>query len=148
MAFNVTATSAGGNGTVDGVTGLTLGGGLFILDDATCTLNATSTLFAGNTAATGRDVRGTFDNALRCLVQAGGGAVGVANNDANGNRVGVQARLAPLALNGGSTATHALLAGSAALDAGSNPLGLALDQRGGGFARVKGVRVDIGAFEK
>ena len=76
-----------------GVPGLTLGGGLFILDDATCTLNATSTLFAGNTATTGRDVNGTFDNALRCLVQAGGGAVGVANNDANGNRVGVQARL-------------------------------------------------------
>ena len=138
VAFNATSTDAGGTGTVAGIAGQTLGGGLFVVDDNLTTLAATSTLFALNTATTGPDVKGEFETAVRCVLQRGGGAVGVANNDANGNRVGVQARLGPLALNGGPTATHALLAGSAALDVGSNPLGLAIDQRGGAFARVKG----------
>lgn len=55
--------------------------------------------------------------------------------------------LMPLADNGGPTRTHALTAGSVAIDAGSNPLGLAFDQRGDGFARVHGSAADIGAFE-
>jgi hypothetical protein len=37
--------------------------------------------------------------------------------------------------------------GSPAIDAGSNPLGLAFDQRGDGFPRENGGGVDIGAFE-
>jgi hypothetical protein len=49
--------------------------------------------------------------------------------------------------NGGPTLTHALLTGSCAIDAGSNPDGLATDQRGGGFPRVTGTAADIGAFE-
>ncbi len=57
------------------------------------------------------------------------------------------AHLLPLAANGGSTRTHALSAGSPALDAGSNAQGLANDQRGAGFARVFGPSADIGAFE-
>jgi predicted outer membrane repeat protein len=55
--------------------------------------------------------------------------------------------LAPLAANGGMTETHALLAGSPALDAGDNVLELDTDQRGGSFARVVGDAADIGAFE-
>lgn len=55
--------------------------------------------------------------------------------------------LQPLADNGGPTQTHALTAGSPAIDAGSNLLGLAFDQRGQDFARVHGVAADIGAFE-
>lgn len=55
--------------------------------------------------------------------------------------------LAPLAANGGSTPTRALLAGSCALDAGSNPDALPTDQRGAGFPRVLGSTADIGAFE-
>jgi hypothetical protein len=55
--------------------------------------------------------------------------------------------LLPLANNGGPTATHALAAGSLAIDAGSNSTGLATDQRGNGYARVAGARADIGAFE-
>ena len=70
----------------------------------------------------------------------------------NGNQVGSLASpldplLGPLADNGGPTLTHALLAGSPAIDRGSNPAGLAWDQRGAGFARVSGVRADAGAFE-
>lgn len=55
--------------------------------------------------------------------------------------------LAPLANNGGPTWTMGLLAGSPAIDAGSNPSNFANDQRGSGFPRVVGAAVDIGAFE-
>ena len=55
---------------------------------------------------------------------------------------------APLADNGGPTLTHALLTGSPAIDAGSNPANLATDQRGGTLrSRVSGAAADIGAFE-
>lgn len=53
--------------------------------------------------------------------------------------------LAPLAYNGGSTQTHALLPGSPALDTGNNSTSLTHDQRG--FPRVIGARADIGAYE-
>ena len=55
--------------------------------------------------------------------------------------------LGPLAANGGATRTHALGAGSPAIDTGSNVANLTLDQRGGNFARTVGAAVDIGAFE-
>src|SRR5262249_7598056 len=63
----------------------------------------------------------------------------------NGNLVGLDPRLGPLADNGGPAQTHALLPGSPALDAGSNPLGLATDQRG--TARGLNGRAGIGAFQ-
>ena len=43
--------------------------------------------------------------------------------------------------------THLLVAGSAAIDRGSNPLALEFDQRGGGFPRTRGGVTDIGALE-
>jgi hypothetical protein len=52
-----------------------------------------------------------------------------------------------LADNGGPTLTHALLEGSAAIDAGINPLGLEYDQRGRPYQRVFGAAADAGAFE-
>ena len=57
-------------------------------------------------------------------------------------------RLAPLANNGGPTQTHALLPDSPAIDAGNNVPDFLDDQRGDGFPRVKGVRTDIGAYER
>lgn len=58
-------------------------------------------------------------------------------------------KLAPLANNGGSTPTMALLPASPAIDHGSNALvlaaGLATDQRG--FVRIFNGTVDIGAYE-
>jgi CSLREA domain-containing protein len=63
-------------------------------------------------------------------------------------------RLGPLQTNGGATFTHALLTGSRAIDGGRNALAideaesaLLTDQRGVGFARISGPRIDIGAFE-
>ena len=55
--------------------------------------------------------------------------------------------LPPLANNGGPTKTHALLHGSPAIDRGNNIRHRLYDQRGPGFARVKGAAPDIGAFE-
>lgn len=57
-------------------------------------------------------------------------------------------RISPLADNGGRTRTHALWAGSPAVDMGNDNAGLEFDQRGPGFARVKGARADIGAYER
>jgi CSLREA domain-containing protein len=73
------------------------------------------------------------------------GSCGVTNG-VNGNRTG-DPLLGPLADNGGTTLTHALLAGSIAIDAGSNALanGLTTDQRGA--ARIQNSIVDMGAVE-
>ncbi|MFH1303703.1 MAG: choice-of-anchor Q domain-containing protein, partial [Planctomycetota bacterium] len=53
--------------------------------------------------------------------------------------------------NGGPTKTHALLPGSAAIDAGDNTAvidaEIEFDQRGTGFSRIVNETVDIGAFE-
>ncbi len=55
--------------------------------------------------------------------------------------------LGPLAYNGGLTRTHALNAGSPAIDAGNNVSAAGSDQRGGSYARVVNSVSDIGAFE-
>ena len=89
------------------------------------------------------------DNLIGDAATAGGLVNGV-----NGNIVGVDPLLGPLADNGGPTQTMALLAGSPAIDKGDNTLvpidpstGLPVttDQRG--FTRVVNGTVDIGAFE-
>jgi hypothetical protein len=73
-------------------------------------------------------------------------------NGVNNNIIGtaanpIDARLGPLADNGGPTLTHAILPDSPALNAGSNPDMLATDQRGGDFVRQFGSQTDIGAYE-
>ena len=83
--------------------------------------------------------------------------------DSNGNLIGdssqsgaIDPLLGPLQDNGGPTFTHALLAGSLALNAGSNTLAvdpsnanapLTSDQRTNPFVRIFGSAVDMGAFE-
>ena len=76
-----------------------------------------------------------------------------------GNRTGVDPQLGPLPNNGGVVAgapgavgteparTHLLLAGSPAINAGSNPDALSFDQRGPRFPRVVGGQADMGAVE-
>ncbi|HQR12317.1 MAG TPA: right-handed parallel beta-helix repeat-containing protein, partial [Casimicrobiaceae bacterium] len=64
-----------------------------------------------------------------------------------GNVLATDPVIGPLAFNGGTSRTHALLAGSPALNAGSNPLSLTTDQRGPLFARVIGGIADMGALE-
>jgi hypothetical protein len=80
----------------------------------------------------------------------GNGERSVFVNGVNGNIVGTVANpvnplLSPLANNGGSTRTQALLPGSLAIDA-ANPSNFpTIDQRG--VSRPQGARADIGAFE-
>ena len=66
----------------------------------------------------------------------------VADSD---NLLAIDPLLGPLTLNGGTSRTQALLAGSPAIDTGSNPLNLSADQRG--TLRPQGGAPDIGAFE-
>jgi hypothetical protein len=73
--------------------------------------------------------------------------IGSANVALPEGTLGGDPRLGPLADNGGPTLTHALLADSPAIDAGSNPSDLATDQRGGSYVRSAGAAPDIGAFE-
>lgn len=65
----------------------------------------------------------------------------------SGNLLGLDPALGPLAFNGGTTRTRPLLTASPAIDVGSNPGGLTVDQRGGAFARVQGPAADMGAVE-
>jgi len=88
-----------------------------------------------------------------------GDATGANVTDNGGNQIGsagspINPLLGPLNNNGGPTDTHALLAGSPAIDMGDtifdpNAFSPPLDngQRGAGFARVSNGRIDIGAFE-
>ncbi len=71
-------------------------------------------------------------------------------NGLNGNQVGtianpIDPRLFPLASNGGTTRTHALMPNSPAIDRGSNPPLVVADQRG--TVRPAGVG-DVGAYQR
>ena len=115
-------------------------------------LELAGNIIAANVATITPDVvnEGSIASAQYNVLGVGDGS-GIVNG-VNGNQVGSLAApldplLGPLADNGGPTFTHALLAGSPAIDRGSNPAGLAYDQRGVGFARVSGTQADAGAFE-
>jgi len=66
-----------------------------------------------------------------------------------GDLINTDPMLGPLQDNGGPTFTHALLPGSPAIDAGDPSFAPPpfFDQRGPGFDRVSGARIDIGSFE-
>ncbi len=121
-----------------------------------------SSIIAGNVHSDA-DVDSTFGgpNPFR---SDGYNLIGTGNTLGRFNQTGDQKNvtnplLGPLADNGGTTSTHALLVGSPAIDKGQ-PTAAAgsdgvptFDQRGGPFGRVYngdaagGARIDIGAFE-
>jgi hypothetical protein len=115
-----------------------------------------NTLIAGNfrdaTGTTRDDVYGALNYASDFnLIGDGTGMTGLTNG-VNGNLVGsadmpIDPLLGPLQDNGGPTLTHALLAGSPAIDAGNNAYATDFDQRGPGFPRIVNGIIDIGAFE-
>jgi hypothetical protein len=155
--------NAAANGYGGGL-GLALAGGTAEVTNSTFTLNnakfgggigvesgpvvivSESTILAGNSAATnGPDVYtlGTL-GATTTLLGSAAGITTLVNDAVTLLLLGQPANLGPLADNGGPTFTHALLATSPAIGQGSNPDGLATDQRG--RPRVVG-NIDIGAFE-
>ena len=111
------------------------------------TLNLNNSIVAGNSASfSGPDIFGTVTSGDYNLVQDTTNATLSGSH----NVTGQDPLLGALADNRGATFTRALLAGSPAIDAGSNALipdGVVTDQRGPGFARIVGGTVDIGAFE-
>ena len=130
----------------------TTGGGIWNYND-TITLN--NSIVAGNTAGGGmNDIRpgsGTLEVNFSLIQQTGLTFTG------GNNIIGQSANLAPLANNGGPTETHALLATSPAIDAGSPFVGfdpMEYDQRGAPFVRVfddpgaTGTGIDMGAYER
>jgi hypothetical protein len=66
-----------------------------------------------------------------------------------GDQINTDPLLGPLQDNGGPTVTHALLPGSPAINAGDPNFGPPpyYDQRGPGFDRIRGGRIDVGSFE-
>jgi len=154
------------NSTVSGNTALIRGGG--ILNGGVVTL--TNSTVSGNTVflISGGGIWNTGDFTLINTIVAGNAAPGGANCSgtiggtnsvgynltdddscgftAPGDLVVPDAMLGPLQGNGGPTATHALLPGSPAIDAGStNCPPPDTDQRG--VARPQGAACDIGAVE-
>ncbi len=166
----------------------TLGGGVYARDlsatHSTITANAADsvgggayltsasgrlhgTILAGNVAPAGSpDLQRVLDTDISVEYSLIGDTTG-SGIDAStgvGNLFNVDPLLGPLQDNGGPTWTHALLAGSPAIDSGDSTrtavpwsiLGFSStgedDQRGDGFPRVLdggsgGLRIDIGAFE-
>jgi CSLREA domain-containing protein len=148
------------NVTVSGNTASNRGGGLYFRKDASL-LNVT---VAGNSSALGGglylDGAGTGVTLRNVLLASNSGGqasgdgaiISLGNNLSDvalaalsqpGDRVGVAANLGVLADNGGFGRTHALLDGSAAIDAGNTAVAPPTDQRG--TARVGSA--DIGAYE-
>jgi len=161
--INVTNSTITGNSA----TGPSGAGGGIHNNSASPVINLSNSIVALNTAGIGPDLVGPMTSQGNNLIGKNDGSTGFTNGS-NGDIVGTTAApinplLGPLANNGGPTQTHALLAGSPALDAGNNAAvtnppfsGVApfTDQRGAGFARIVDgpdanttETVDIGAFE-
>lgn len=106
------------------------------------TVQFLNTIIASNTSSGGAaDVGGSFASLGHNLIGVTNGSTGFG---ATGDVLDVDAKLGPLAANGGPTLTCHLLPGSPALDAGDDSL-TGTDQRG--QPRPAGLHVDIGAFE-
>src|SRR3954447_25974558 len=142
------------NSTIARNTASSAGGGVSNQDtdddaDQSNSVFLINSLVALNTAPAGPDAVGA--GARYSLIGDGTGS-GLANTD--GNQVGkvsphttpIDPKLGTLASNGGPTKTHALLAGSPALDAASGADCPAKDQRG--VVRPQGTGCDIGSYEK
>ena len=127
------------------------------VDGAQSEFSLSNSIVADNLRPGGTDIDIVFgDPALRNPFNSGGyNLIGSGNATANfqqsGDLVGISdAKLGPLADNGGPTLTHTLKLGSPALN-GGNPAAPAsadrFDQRGAEFLRVRAGRLDIGALE-
>ncbi|HQL51306.1 MAG TPA: right-handed parallel beta-helix repeat-containing protein, partial [Kiritimatiellia bacterium] len=140
------------NCTVSGNTATRFGGGIYLAGEATCQIDfATVT---GNTAGQGGGLSligatGAIKNTIICgnTDQFSGTATDNVNGTIPGDTNNLRdqdAMLGALAGNGGPTPTHALLAGSPAINNGAAGT-ITYDQRG--VPRDQGNAPDIGAYE-
>src|SRR6185369_4997806 len=129
------------------------GGGLYNLGDgAVATLNLDNTILADSTGSS--DCTSSIVS-MGTTINTGNRNLIESNSLCPGATVTTDPSLGPLQNNGGQTNTHALPAGSSALDQAVAG-GLTTDQRGIGFARTSddpsvlngtGDGSDIGSFE-
>ena len=108
------------------------GGGI----DNKGTLNVTNTIIADNLGSS--DCEGHANTADHSLDSDGSCGVDLSK---------LNPKLAPLAFNGGPTQTHALEAGSPAIDAADKAECPSVDQRGFTRPDVPGTACDVGAYE-
>jgi parallel beta-helix repeat protein len=114
-------------------------------------LSLTSTIVAGNVSGPAPDLyfysSGSVggNNNLIGVADVGNYTLTGTNNQTGTTAKPLDAKLSPLANNGGPTQTHALMPVSPAIDEGSNPSSIPTDQRGN--TRVIGTAADIGAYE-
>jgi PKD domain/K319L-like, PKD domain/RTX calcium-binding nonapeptide repeat (4 copies) len=155
-SVDISNSTLNGNRADANGSGTGVGGGLFNAADAPPVV-LHHTIVAGNLHGTGtvpNEIGGIASGGSSFNLIGDAGTSGGLTNGPNGNIVAT----IPIATildtnlvdNGGPTLTHALVPGSPALDAGDpafDPQSLPYDQRGVGFARVFGGRIDIGAFE-
>jgi hypothetical protein len=118
-------------------------------DEASISLK--NTLIALDTAPSGPDALIDPEGASGASFSLIGDGSGSGFTNSNGNLVGthsspIDPKIGPLADNGGLTRTHALLAGSPAINAASSTACPAIDQRG--TPRPQGAGCDIGSFER
>jgi len=128
------------------------GGGIFVFNTPNDPpLTILNSIVAGNTAALGTDPDLVPDPQSTLTVNYSLIGTGISPTSGGNNVITNNPQLSPLADNGGPTMTHALLAGSPAIDAGDPAIVFhpdEFDQRGPGFPRVVNSRIDIGAYER
>ncbi len=148
------------NDTISGNTAADGGRGVYVLGDTSDGGNNTSPGGTGQaTVVINNTIIGQSDTAVTDFVAATNGGSVTTSGDGDLIRTSsgftgtvvstADPLLGALAANGGPTRTLALLAGSPAIDAGTNSdaSGLTTDQRGTGNPRVRFGIIDIGAFE-
>ncbi|MFN8523215.1 MAG: choice-of-anchor Q domain-containing protein [Chloroflexota bacterium] len=150
------------NSTVSGNSLAITGGGIF----TNGTLTLTNTTVTGNSAGSGGGIYAaggtlTLKNTIVANQTTGNNCAGTTAGAGSTNNlqdsgtscgtgfsINAATNLGTLQNNGGPTTTHALLAGSAALNAGSNTACPDTDQRGAPRAKTAGDPCDVGAFEQ
>jgi hypothetical protein len=135
------------NSTLSGNSATSGGGGIY-KDSSTLTIGNTIL----KTGASGENIFNNSDPVTSLGYNLSNDGTGP--NNGTTDQINTDPLLGPLQDNGGPTFTHALLAGSPAINAGDPSFDpnvfdppLLYDQRGSGFSRVSNSRIDIGAFE-
>ncbi|MEH2297956.1 MAG: DUF4347 domain-containing protein [Nostoc sp.] len=132
------------------------GGGVFSYLDSSINVNVSNTIIAGNfdnstSGDINPDVRGGLIDSGNNLIGNKTGSTAFTTSTLIGTSANpINPKLGLLQNNGGATLTHALLAGSPAINAGKNslvPAGITTEQRGAGFNRIFNGVIDIGAYE-
>jgi CSLREA domain-containing protein len=146
VAFNTATQSGGGIAQANG--------------EEYVVLDFVNSILAQNSAPTAPDLRVGISDCTNGCIQVSslysliGNGAGTGIPNEGGNLVGnvppytapIDPLLGPLSRNGGATATHALLDGSPAIDAGTADGCPATDQRG--VPRPRGEACDMGSYER